>query len=218
MTTFPHRSRPHSRASVSVGATDQFDCTKIAFCEDAHLRLLSTADAPELHALIMSNREHLAQWLAWAAAQTFQDTLEFIRRSERQVAANEGFHAAIVCQDRIAGVISYMEVDWRHRRTVLGYWLDADHQGRGLMTSAVRLMVDHAITVWDLNRVEIRAAVENGKSRAIPERLGFDQEGVLHQAELVSGRYLDSIVYAMLAANWSERSTEAGGDARYYQD
>jgi len=179
----------------------------LSISKTAHLHLLLEADTEELHALVEKNRAHLVAWLTWATTQTFDDTLEFIHRSERQVAANEGFHCAIVCEDRIAGVISYMEVDWRHRRTVLGYWLDADHQGRGLMTSAVRLMVDHAITVWELNRVEIRTAVENGKSRAIPERLGFDQEGVLHQAELVSGRYLDSVVYAMLAANWSKRST-----------
>jgi ribosomal-protein-serine acetyltransferase len=198
---------PHSRVSVSVGATDQSDCAKLSLCEDAHLRLLSTADAPELHALITSNRERLAQWLQWAAAQTFQDTLIFIHQAEQEKEANQGFHCAIVSEGRIAGVISYMEVDWRHRRTVLGYWLDADHQGRGLMTGAVRLMVDHAITVWELNRVEIRAAVENGKSRAIAERVGFDQEGVLHQAELVNGRYLDSVVYAMLAVDWNKRST-----------
>jgi ribosomal-protein-serine acetyltransferase len=189
MTAFPHSS-------------------KASLCKDAHLRLLSTADAHELHKLIVSNRERLAQWLQWAAAQTLQDTLTFIHRAEQEAEANQGFHYAIGCEDRIAGVISYMAVDWQHHRTVLGYWLDADHQGRGLMTGAVRLMVDHAITVWKLNRVEIRAAFENDKSRAIPERLGFDQEGVLHQAELMNGRYLDSVVYAMLAANWN-RNQEA---------
>ncbi|HEY2333416.1 MAG TPA: GNAT family protein [Solirubrobacterales bacterium] len=48
-------------------------------------------------------------------------------------------------------------------------------QGSGTMTAAVRLLVDHALTVWQLNRVEIRAAVENRRSRAIPKRLGFRQ-------------------------------------------
>ena len=38
------------------------------------------------------------------------------------------------------------------------------------MTVAVRLLVDHALSTWDLNRVEIRAAVENHRSRAIPNR------------------------------------------------
>jgi ribosomal-protein-serine acetyltransferase len=205
MTTFPHHSHFAQPMIGRVGATDHSGCTiEISLREDGHLRLLRTADAPELHALIVSNRKHLAKWLAWAAEQTFEDTLEFIQRGERQVAANEGLHCAILCGDRIVGVISYMEVNWRHRRTVLGYWLDVDHQGRGLMTGAARVLVDHAITVWKLNRVEIHAAVENNRSRAIPERLGFDQEGVLRQAESVSGRYLDSVVYAMLATGWNK--------------
>jgi ribosomal-protein-serine acetyltransferase len=44
--------------------------------------------------------------------------------------------------------------------------------------------------------------VENRRSRAIPERLGFRQEGTLRQAELVDARYLDSVMYSMLAADW----------------
>jgi ribosomal-protein-serine acetyltransferase len=70
------------------------------------------------------------------------------------------------------------------------------------MTAAVRLLVDHALTEWQLNRVEIRVAVENLRSRAIPERLGFSQEGTLRKADLVDGRYLDSVVYSMLAVDW----------------
>ena len=51
-------------------------------------------------------------------------------------------------------------------------------------------------------RVEIRAAQENARSRAIPERLGFTQEGTLRQVERVGDRYLDNVVYAMLAEDW----------------
>jgi ribosomal-protein-serine acetyltransferase len=51
-------------------------------------------------------------------------------------------------------------------------------------------------------RVEIRAAPENARSRAIPERLGFTQEGTLRQVERVDDRYLDNVVYAMLAEDW----------------
>lgn len=167
----------------------------------AHLRLLGEADAGELHALIERNRERLAPWLDWAAAQTPDDTLAFLRVAETQVAANDGFQAAIVDEDRIAGVVGHTGVDWRRRATTLGYWLDADHEGRGLMTAAVGALVDHALHAWDLNRVEIRVAVENGRSRAVPERLGFRHEGTLRQAERVGDRYLDCAVYGMLAAD-----------------
>ena len=67
------------------------------------------------------------------------------------------------------------------------------------MTEAVRVLVDHALTVWQLNRVEIRAATGNKPSRAIPERLGFQEEGTLRQAQLVNDQYLDYVVYSTLA-------------------
>lgn len=164
-----------------------------------HLRLFEEFDAEELHALIEVNRERLALWLSWAEGQAYEDTLGFIRRTIEQHAANDGFQAAIVCDGRIAGAIGYREVDWEKSSTSLGYWLAEAYEGRGTMTEAVRTLTDHAFTTWGLRRVEIRAAVENRRSRAIPERLGFVEEETLPRAELVGGRHLDSVVYAMLS-------------------
>lgn len=170
--------------------------------KDADLRVLKEADAHELHGLIEANRPYLARSLPWAAGQTFDDTLGFVRRTRVQLTENDGFQAAVVLGESIGGVIGYHGVDWVNRSTRIGYWLDEAQQGNGTMTAAVRLLIDHALTAWDLNRVEIRAAVENRRSRAIPERLGFRQEGTLRQAELIGGRYLDSVIYGMLKAEW----------------
>jgi ribosomal-protein-serine acetyltransferase len=97
----------------------------------------------------------------------------------------------------------YVSVDWGHRSTCIGYWLGQEFQGKGTMTEAVRVLTDHALVEWDLNRVEIRVATENRRSRAIPERLGFREEGILRQAERVGARYVDAVVYSMLAADWT---------------
>jgi ribosomal-protein-serine acetyltransferase len=172
--------------------------------DDAYLRLLDETDAQELHRLIEANRPYLACWLPWAAGQTFDDTLDFIRRTRSQLTENDGFQAAVVLGESIIGVIGYHGVDWGNRSTRIGYWLDERQQGRGTMTAAARLLIDHALSAWDLNRVEIRAAVENRRSRAIPERFGFRLEGTLRQAEWIDGRYLDSVVYGMLKAEWHE--------------
>ena len=72
------------------------------------------------------------------------------------------------------------------------------------MTRACRALVTHAFRELGLHRVEIRAAPGNRRSRAIPERLGFRQEGILRDAEWPYDHYVDLVVYAMLADEWEE--------------
>ena len=170
---------------------------------ECHLRLLEEADADELYALVDVNRDHLAPWMPWAPGQTRDGVLEFIRLTRRQVADNDGFQTAIVREASIVGAVGFHRIDWENRATSIGYWLDARQQGRGIMTNAVRALVDHALVASGLNRVEIHAAPENRRSRAIAERLGFREEGVLREAERVGDRYLDSVVYGMLASDWA---------------
>lgn len=171
----------------------------LSVSDDVELRLFEEADAEELQALIEVNRAHLEPWLPWAAGQTLEDTLDFIRGALAQARGNEGFQAALMIGGSIAGVVGYVSVDWANRSTRIGYWLDERRQGRGTMTAAVRLLVEHALKTWRLNRVEIVVATENRRSRAIPERLGFREEGTLRHYQLLDGRYLDCVSYSMLA-------------------
>jgi ribosomal-protein-serine acetyltransferase len=170
--------------------------------DDSRLRLLEEGDAEELYALVDANRDYLAEWMPWAADQTLEGTLAFIRTTMRRHAENNGFETALVLDGRIVGAAGFAGVDWVARSTSIGYWLAEPHQGRGLMTSAVRALIDHAFGEWELHRVQIQAAVGNNRSRAIPERLGFQQEGVLREAERVGDRYHDLVVYGLLASQW----------------
>jgi ribosomal-protein-serine acetyltransferase len=174
---------------------------QLSVTDEIKLRLLEETDAQELHALIESNRAQLAGWLPWAEGQGFEETLEFVRKTRSQAAENHGFQAAVVLDGDIVGMVGYPGVDWINRSTRIGYWLDEAHQSRGIATAAVRVLVEHALSVWRLNRVEIHAATENERSRAIPEHLGFRMDGTLRQAQLVGGRYLDYVLYSMLAAD-----------------
>jgi ribosomal-protein-serine acetyltransferase len=168
-----------------------------------HLRLLEERDADELCAVVAANHDHLARWLPWVEDHTPERSLEFIRATRRSFGANEGLTTAVVVDGAIAGVVGLHEINWMHRSTSAGYWLAEAYQGRGLMTAAVRAYLDHAFGTFGLHRFEIRAAVDNARSRAIPERLGFTREGTLRGAERVGGRMLDLVVYSRLAVEHS---------------
>ena len=168
------------------------------------LRLFEESDAGELFALTDRNRAHLEPWLPWVPnTHTPDDSLAFIRMARRQIGDNDGLQVAIVdAGGAIAGTIGFHRVDWLNRATSVGYWLSADRQGRGLMTEATRAMIGHAFGVWGLHRIEIVAAVENARSRAIPGRLGFREEGVRRDGERHGERYLDLVVYSLLEGEW----------------
>ena len=145
---------------------------------------------------------HLSEFMPWAAGQTLENTRAFIESTRARLLTNNGFECAIVRDGRIVGMVGYHFVHWDNRSTSMGYWLAAAEQGRGTMTAAVRALVDHAFGAWNLNRVEIEAAVENDRSRALVRRLGFREEGIRRQVERVGDRFLDHVVHSMLASEW----------------
>jgi ribosomal-protein-serine acetyltransferase len=179
---------------------------ELQLTDSARLRLFEEADAGELYRVIDRNRSYLARWMPWAATQTVADTLEFIRATRRQLAANDGIQTAIVVDGRLSGVVGVHGIAWANRSTSIGYWLAEERQGQGTMTAAVRAYTSHAFTNWGLIRMELQAATDNRRSCAIAERLGFQREGVLRQAEIVGGRPHDVAVYSALARDWHAES------------
>ena len=187
---------------------------ELAIAPGAALRPFAEGDAEELTGVITANREHLARWLPWAESHGFEDSVEYLARKRAQIEANDGFEGAIVLEGRIVGGAGFHGVDWINRSTSIGYWLAADAVGRGLVSGAVRALVDHAFGAWDLHRVVIEVVVDNERSRAIPERLGFREESVLREAKLIRGNYEDAVLYAMLAPDWPPSpAREATGSA-----
>jgi ribosomal-protein-serine acetyltransferase len=168
------------------------------------MRALDDSDADELFALIDANRRYLARWMPFVGqTRSPADSLVFIRAARRQFAEHRGLQMAVLADERIVGVAGLHRVDWIRRSTCIGYWLAESRQGAGTMTLAAAALVDHAFGEWELRRVEIRAGVRNHRSRAIPQRLGFHQEGTVAGAERIGERVIDHVIYAIGAEAWT---------------
>lgn len=170
--------------------------------DSIELRHIAEGDAHPLTTLIDRNRSYLKEWLPWLDNSTsLQDTARFIGRSIEQAEDSNGLTFGIVYEGTLAGVLGQHYVDSVNRRTELGYWLDAAHQGRGIVTRAVARLTAYAFTEQDCNRVILHCATGNMKSRAVAERLGFVQEGILREAEWLYDHYVDLVVYSVLKRN-----------------
>jgi len=167
------------------------------------LRQIQLKDANEMFRIVDASRSYLREWLPWVdSTKTPEDSLAFIDQTLMAYENKKGLTAGIFYDGKLAGLISFNHLDWANRIGHIGYWLAPNYQGRGIMTSATRALTDYAFRTFELNRVEIRAAYENTKSRAIPERLGFLEEGLIRQSEWLYDHYVDHVVYGMLASDW----------------
>ena len=174
--------------------------------ENLELRMLGADDAPEAFGVIDHNREHLRPWLHWVdTTVSIEDMKEVIAYWETRNDSGTALELGIFYLDRYIGKISLFDISMSDKNAEIGYWLSIDYQGKGIMTDCVAALVDYAFETLELNRVCIYCATGNKKSRAIPTRLGFTQEGILREEQCLYGVYHDLAVYGMLRREWAER-------------
>src|SRR5215472_411465 len=163
--------------------------------------------AEERHAetvarLIVRNQQRLARWEPWAEHPATVGALRsFIR------GCLEGFAAGTQVQTyiRVGGLLvgsCGLRINVTTRTGEVGYWLDAEYEGRGIAMRAARALVTEAFRERELVRMELRTAVDNVRSRALAERLGFVHEGTQRAAQVFSDRRVDMTLYAVMANDW----------------
>ena len=177
------------------------------------LRLPEERDAPALLSLFERNRAYLTHWSDWPKRLTTRADCEaYVARYRLAHAEERSLPAALIYRGALVGLCE-LEVQDRRvvRKAELSYWLDEDHQGRGIVTRAGRRLLRHAFEVLELNRVFLRfkhaaPGDENARSRAVAERLGLREEGVQRGGGVARGRFMDMVVYSLLADEWRERA------------
>ena len=180
--------------------------TTLRVDDEILLRWPSMADAEVLFALVDSNRDHLGRWLHWVGTvRTVEDERRWVENRLTAEARGQGTPPLIIYRGTLVGAIGFDRIDSLNKACEVGYWMAEDAQGSGIVTRTCHALIDYAFDQLGMNRVQIRAATDNKRSRAIPERLGLVFEGIQRQAGLVRGEFQDIAVYSMLASEWTDR-------------
>lgn len=147
------------------------------------------------------NRPAVRRWMPQVRPETVEDTREhyeeFVKGSDDSGAA----FLACVDGDPV-GVVSLFLVEPDSRRAFVGAWLEPDAHGQGYGTSAASLLVEYAFDERNVRKLVAGARADNEPSRAVLERVGFEQEGRQREHYFVEGEYVDRVVYGLLAPEW----------------
>ncbi|MPN07345.1 putative ribosomal N-acetyltransferase YdaF [bioreactor metagenome] len=164
------------------------------------LRQLIQEDAADIFAAINSQREYLGKWLPFVEqtksvfdTQSFVDSIIDLPKDKME------YTFTIRIDGSLAGLIGFKSADRANRKTEIGYWLSEEHQGKGVMTKSVKRLCEFAFQELNMNRIQIKCAVGNSASIAVPERLGFMREGIERDGELLTGAlFTDLYIFSLL--------------------
>jgi len=85
----------------------------------------------------------------------------------------------------------------------MGYDLQADHWGKGIMFEAMSAVIDFGFERMKLNRIEATVMPHNVRSMRLLERLGFIEEGMFRQRGFnEKGEPADDVMFSMLRSDW----------------
>lgn len=163
------------------------------------LELITKEHAHPIFELANTDRDYLKQWLSWVDNMHSVKFIEnFIDGSISRNQNNTEFAFVIKKDKRVIGRIGVYKIDQQNKIGEIGYWIGQQFQGQGIVQKATKRVMDFCWKELQLNRLEIKCASQNVKSQYIPSKLGFEQEGILKEAELLYGVFHDLVIFAMI--------------------
>lgn len=164
-------------------------------------------DREEFYNLIIDSKTHLKKWITWVdTVESKEDAGESLKLRIEGLVESGGYPMwfAIIYKGKVAGTIGFNDIDKTNRVGELGYWLGKDFQRKGIMSRAFKAVINYGFKELGLNRIEAYIAAGNERSKALPNRFGFLEEGRIGQGEWLYDHYEDEIVYGLLAEDWEK--------------
>lgn len=168
---------------------------------DVTLRPLEVADARAWREVRTRNAAWLAPWDATAppGAPGRPPTFKaLVRRLTRLAREDQAMPFALLVDGEFAGQVTVNNiVRGSAQFASIGYWIDRQYAGRGIMPLAVAMVIDHCFYVAHLHRIEIAIRPENSNSLRVVEKLGLREYGLAPRYLHIDGDWRDHRLYAI---------------------
>ena len=162
------------------------------------LRELRMSDAWALYAY--ARDPQVSRHVLWSPHESVLQSRQYLRDAIRQYRRGLPGSFAITLKEngRMIGTVGFMWVDAQYRSAEVGYSLSREYWNRGVMTEALRRVVEFGFQEMRLNRIEAQHEVDNPASGRVMAHVGMRYEGTLRQRLKNKGRFVDVALYAIL--------------------
>ncbi|MEU5402826.1 GNAT family protein [Streptomyces sp. NPDC005963] len=171
--------------------------------DGAELCPLEPWQADEFLAHVDRGREFIGQHNGLPDIITdLESSRAFLQAYADKTAADTGRIHGIRTDGQLVGAVIFRRLDVARGTAEAGCWLEPSAVGRGLVTRAVRTIIDWAVEERGIHRVEWVVSAANAPSIAVARRLGMTKEGVLRESHPYRGKRHDEEIWSVLAPEW----------------
>ena len=169
------------------------------------LRRISIDDSDDMYEY--AQNKEVTKFLTWSPHENKGHTFEYLAYLQTRYASGEFFDWAIVCKEsgKMIGTCGFTRFDYKNDCAEVGYVLNPQYHGQGIMTEVVGRVIRFGFENLALNRIECRFIEGNIASRRVMEKNGMQFEGVLRGGMLIKGEYKDIGVCAILKKDFSKK-------------
>lgn len=184
-----------SRAEYKSGERISF--SKIEFGK-YYMRVLTPEDAKELTEYYIRNKEHLASFEPAREKEfyTVESQKSILNDNYTQFLNGTAIDFGIFKEEKIIGKLRISSILYGIVKSgILGYSIDKLEQGKGIMTSAVKLVTEYAFNELGMHRIEASVLVDNEKSKSVLHKCGFKELGLNEKYLFIDGVWRDHITF-----------------------
>jgi [ribosomal protein S5]-alanine N-acetyltransferase len=165
------------------------------------LRPLRLRDRPAWQEVRGRNAAWLRPWDATTPDPAHEPVPSFatmVRHLTGEARSGRVLPFVVTYDGKFVGQLTVGGIAWGSLRAAhVGYWVDREVAGRGVIPAAVALACDHCWFVLGLHRMEVNIRPENLASRRVVEKLGFREEGLRRRYLHIDGDWRDHLVYVL---------------------
>ena len=167
-------------------------------------RLIEANDADRLYEAVMASVDHLRPWMPWVNDYRREMADEFVSNALEALSGrsvNEANYVSTDSEDNLLGVFG-LHARLGPGALEIGYWVDVRHTRRGVATLSAALLAEAALSINDVDNVEIHHDEANLASAAIPARLGFERYASINMESDAPGEVGIQVNWRMNRSNW----------------
>lgn len=175
------------------------------------LKPLNSTHTFELYQIFLKNKEKLSIHFApeYHAMESPLGLERFLQQKEKDWINRTSFYWGIFNPDHeLIGKLELYGIDWRIPKGFMSYFITREHEGKGLVSEAVKSIINLCFEQFEFLKLELRTATDNYPSHSIAKKFGFENEGKLKRNyRRFNNDVVDLLLWGLTNDQWIQNNS-----------